>query len=211
MIEAAIGMLDETVERDRAHLCPVSLVSRSDPRDHRKLGFVIGNAPSRPREPGDHDVRRENQGDRARRKPEHERAEPSPPHEEGRFEDAVDDARGVAHDWERRVTSEPRIKIMQTGGFTPLLYAAREGCVECAQILVEAGADLNKADPEGISPLLMAIMNERFDLAAYLIRKGADPNKWDLWGRAPLYQAVDLNTIPRGGRPDQPSPRHHRA
>jgi hypothetical protein len=48
-------------------------------------------------------------------------------------------------------------------------------------------------------------MNARYDVAAYLIRKGANPNKWDFWGRAPLYAAVDLNTIPRGGRPDQPS------
>src|SRR5262245_5736533 len=114
-------------------------------------------------------------------------------------------ARSTVNNWDRQVTAEPRAVYRPAGGLTPLLYAAREGCVECAQTLVEAGADLNKADPEGISPLLMAIMNERFDLAAYLIKKGADPNKWDFWGRAPLYQAVDLNTIPRGGRPDQPS------
>jgi uncharacterized protein len=38
-----------------------------------------------------------------------------------------------------------------------------------------------------------------------LIKKGANPNQWDLWGRTPLYAAVDLNTIPRGGRPDRPS------
>src|SRR5690349_3149123 len=53
------------------------------------------------------------------------------------------DARGVARDWERRVTSEPRIKLMlQAGGFTPLLYAAREGCVACVEPLVAGGADV---------------------------------------------------------------------
>ena len=36
-------------------------------------------------------------------------------------------------------------------------------------------------------------------------QEGANPNQWDFWGRAPLYAAVDLNTIPRGGRPDWPS------
>ena len=46
---------------------------------------------------------------------------------------AAVDARGLAHDWQRRVTAEPRIKIMQTGGFTPLLYAAREGCAACVE------------------------------------------------------------------------------
>ena len=85
------------------------------------------------------------------------------------------------------------------------MYAAREGCVECARALVEKGAEINLADPEALSPLLTAIINMQFDTAAYLIGAGANPNQWDLWGRAPLYAAVDVNTIPRGGRPDLPS------
>jgi ankyrin len=114
-------------------------------------------------------------------------------------------ARSTVNNWERQVTAEPRAIYRPAGGLTPLLYAAREGCVDCARTLADAGADLNLADPEGISPLLMAVINGRWDLAQYLIKKGANPNKWDLWGRAPLYAAVDLNTIPRGGRPDWPS------
>ena len=113
--------------------------------------------------------------------------------------------RSMVNNWGRQVTAEPRAIYRPAGGLTPLLYAAREGCVGCARVLVESGAEINRADPEGISPLLMAIINEHFDLAAYLIDKGANPNQWDLWGRGPLYAAVDLNTIPRGGRPDQPS------
>jgi ankyrin repeat protein len=114
-------------------------------------------------------------------------------------------ARATVNNWERQVTAEPRAIARPAGGLTPLLFAAREGCVECAKTLVEAGADLNLSDPENISPLLMAVMNTHFDLAAYLIKKGANPNKWDFWGRAPLYAAVDMNTLPRGGRPDLPS------
>ena len=114
-------------------------------------------------------------------------------------------ARSTVNNWQRQVTAEPRAIYRPAGGLTPLLYAAREGCLECATILADAGADLNLADPEGISPLLMAVMNARYDLAAYLIRRGANPNRWDFWGRAPLYAAVDLNTVPRGGRPDRPS------
>src|SRR5688572_15531637 len=114
-------------------------------------------------------------------------------------------ARSQVNNWERQVTAEPRAIYRPAGGLTPLLYAAREGCVECATLLVDGGADINLADPEGISPLLMAVMNMHFDLAASLIRKGANPDRWDFWGRAPLYTAVDLNTIPRGGRPDRPS------
>jgi ankyrin repeat protein len=114
-------------------------------------------------------------------------------------------ARSTVNNWERQVTAEPRAIYRPAGGLTPLLYAAREGCLECATMLIEAGANINLADPEGISPLLMAVMNMHFDLAAALIRKGANPDKWDFWGRAPLYTAIDLNTIPRGGRPDRPS------
>jgi len=114
-------------------------------------------------------------------------------------------ARSTVNNWQRQVTAEPRAIYRPAGGLTPLLYAAREGCVECARILADGGADLNLADPEGIGPLLMAVINTHFDLAAYLIGKGANPNQWDLWGRAPLYAAVDVNTIPRGGRPDRPS------
>ena len=114
-------------------------------------------------------------------------------------------ARSTVNNWERQVTAEPRAIYRPAGGLTPLLYAAREGCVECARTLADAGADLNLADPENISPLLMAVINGHWDTAQYLIKRGANPNKWDFWGRAPLYTAVDLNTIPRGGRPDWPS------
>jgi ankyrin len=114
-------------------------------------------------------------------------------------------ARSTINNWQRQVTAEPRAIYRPAGGLTPLLYAAREGCIECARHLAEAGADLNLTDPEQVSPLLLAVLNGHFDLAALLLEKGANPSKWDWYGRTPLYAAVDLNTLPRGGRPDQPS------
>ena len=106
------------------------------------------------------------------------------------------DARGAVRNWERKVIREPRPKDMNQGGFTPLLYAAREGCIDCARELVAGGADLDLADPHRVTPLVMAIMNLHFDFAAYLIEAGADVNKWDLYGRSPLYMAADTSTIP---------------
>ncbi len=106
------------------------------------------------------------------------------------------DARGVVRNWERKIIKEPRPKDMNQGGFTPLLYAAREGCIACARELVAGGADLNLPDPHRVTPLVMAIMNVHFDLAAYLIEAGADINKWDLYGRTPLYMSADMNTLP---------------
>jgi ankyrin repeat protein len=114
-------------------------------------------------------------------------------------------ARSTVNDWARQVTAEPRAVYRPAGGLTPLLYAAREGCVDCARALIDARAELNLPDPEGLSPLLLAILNQRFAVAALLIERGADPNAFDFWGRGPLYAAADLNTVPRGGRPDRPS------
>jgi len=113
--------------------------------------------------------------------------------------------RSTVNNWQRQVTGEPRAVYRPAGGLTPLLFAARQGCLECVDALVTAGAGIDVADPEGITPLNMAVLNMHFDTAAALIRRGANPNKWDLWGRAPLYSAVDVNTLPRGGRPDMPA------
>ena len=112
---------------------------------------------------------------------------------------------GVVRDWQRRVTAEGRPKNENHGGFTPLLYAAREGCIECAKYLIKAKADINKPDPDGTTPLILALMNMRFDMAAYLVSAGADVNRWDFYGNTPLYVAIDMNNLPRGGRPDLPS------
>ncbi|MGP0073211.1 MAG: ankyrin repeat domain-containing protein [Bryobacteraceae bacterium] len=104
-----------------------------------------------------------------------------------------------------QVSSEPRAQHQSYGGLTPLLYATREGCLSCVESLVEAGAKLDLTDPEGVTPLVEAITNAHFDTAKYLVDKGAKVDKWDWWGRSPLYCAVDMNTIPHGGRADGPS------
>ena len=115
------------------------------------------------------------------------------------------DARSVVNEWPRQVTGEPRRMYRPFGGLTPLLFAAREGCLECARALVAAGANVDLPDPKGVTPLFLAIDNFHFDTAKLLIEAGANPNKWDWWGRTPLYSAVDVNTLPHGGRADRRS------
>jgi ankyrin repeat protein len=115
------------------------------------------------------------------------------------------DARSAVNDWPRQVTGEPRRMYRPFGGLTPLLFAAREGCLECARSLVAAGANVDLPDPKGVTALFLAIDNFHFDTAKLLIEAGANPNKWDWWGRTPLYSAVDVNTLPHGGRADRRS------
>lgn len=81
------------------------------------------------------------------------------------------------------------------GGLTPLLYAARDGRLEPAKILVEAGAKLEQTDPNSITPLLMAISNNHPEVARFLIDKGAQINVSDWYGRTPLWTAVEVRNM----------------
>jgi uncharacterized protein len=106
---------------------------------------------------------------------------------------------GKVNQWERKIIQEPRPKDMNKGGFTPLHYAAREGCAACVQNLLTAGADPDSEDPDRETPLLLALENMHFDTAAVLVKGGADLDKWDLFGRSPVYMAADVSTLPTKG------------
>jgi uncharacterized protein len=106
---------------------------------------------------------------------------------------------GKVNQWERKIIQEPRPKDMNKGGFTPLHYAAREGCAACVQNLLTAGADPDSEDPDRETPLLLALENMHFDTAAVLVKGGADLDKWDLFGRSPVYMAADVSTLPMKG------------
>ena len=103
-------------------------------------------------------------------------------------------AKALANDWPTQMTGEPRNQYRPTGGLTPLLYAARSGCTDCAKALLDAGADVNHPNPDGVTPLMVAIDNFAFDTAKLLFERGANPNVWDWWGRTALYVAIDMNT-----------------
>ena len=81
------------------------------------------------------------------------------------------------------------------GGMTALSFAAREGRLEAARLLLDAGADVNARESNGISPLVMAITNRHTPVAALLLARGADPNAADWWGRTPLWSAVDMRNL----------------
>ncbi len=80
------------------------------------------------------------------------------------------DERSTVRDWQRRVTAEGRPKDMYRGGLTPLLFAAREGCVDCLKVLLEKGADIDLPDPDGATALIMALLNYHWDAGRFLHR-----------------------------------------
>ena len=73
--------------------------------------------------------------------------------------------------WEPRTTMD-----VEQGGYTPLLFAAREGDLESARLLVAAGAKVNENAPDGTSPLVVATHSGHSALAVFLLDKGADAN-----------------------------------
>jgi uncharacterized protein len=87
------------------------------------------------------------------------------------------------------------------GGLTALVLAAREGDIESAKLLLDAGADVNQVTEYGWTPLLTATNNRHYKLAAYLIDHGADVNRPNKGGWTPLYLATDNRNIEGGDFP----------
>jgi uncharacterized protein len=111
--------------------------------------------------------------------------------------------RAKATDWDTQITNEPRVQYRPTGGLTPLLYAARAGCLGCVKAMLDGGANPDRPNPDGMTPLIMALDNGYPAVAQFLLDRGANPHTWDWWGRTPLYVAVTM----RGGRDSRPGPR----
>jgi len=87
------------------------------------------------------------------------------------------------------------MRPFRPGGMTALLYAARNGHSGSAEVLLDAGADIELADANGITPVLMAISNNHLDTARALIGRGAELNVQDWYGRSPLWSAVNVRNL----------------
>lgn len=76
------------------------------------------------------------------------------------------------------------------GGLTPLFFAARQGAIETANVLLAAGADMNISETQyGFTPLMTAIFNGHYDFASMLIEKGADVNDGS------VYLTVEMRNL----------------
>ena len=78
---------------------------------------------------------------------------------------------------------------MARGGSTALLFAARNGDVETARVLVDAGADVDDVAASGTSALVVAAHSGHGSLGIYLLEKGADANAAEA-GYTALHAAV---------------------
>jgi ankyrin repeat protein len=85
--------------------------------------------------------------------------------------------------------SDPPLAKPHGEGFTPVLFAAREGARAALEVLLANGGNVNDTAADGSSVLHVALANGHWDLAPWLLDRGADPNA-DGPGYTPLHWAV---------------------
>jgi ankyrin repeat protein len=73
-------------------------------------------------------------------------------------------------------TSAQDARAYEMGGSTALMFAAQNGGVESARLLLASGANANDTAGDGKSALVMAAFSANTDVAKLLLDAGADPN-----------------------------------
>ncbi len=87
--------------------------------------------------------------------------------------------------------------VENLGGFSALLFAARQGDTAMADLLLTAGADVDGQAGNGATPLVLATHSGHAPLARLLLERGADPDAMGA-GYNALHAAVlrgDLGTV----------------
>src|SRR5207237_7582644 len=74
-----------------------------------------------------------------------------------------------------------------------LPFAAQQGDIASARLLLAAGSDINEATPKNGTALVVAAASAREDFAIFLLENAANPNAADAYGVTALHYA-----IPRG-------------
>jgi uncharacterized protein len=85
------------------------------------------------------------------------------------------------------------------GAFTALHFAARNGKLDAARVLLDGGANINDTHPEFGNALMIAIASGHEELALFLLKNGADPNVKDPWGATPLHYALHKGMLNLNG------------
>jgi ankyrin repeat protein len=101
--------------------------------------------------------------------------------------------------FEGRTPAAPKsgqgVEEFASGALAPLMFAAREGDIESARLLLAAGADVNAIAGDGKDALGLAIFNGNYDLASLLVDSKSNVNQADTQGFTPLFWAVDRRNM----------------
>ena len=71
-------------------------------------------------------------------------------------------------------------------GVAPLCWASLLGDTDCAELLIDSGADIESRNKDGATPLFCAAFTGRTEIVKLLLKHGADPNARDHKGTHPI-------------------------
>ena len=104
----------------------------------------------------------------------------------------------------RRRERDTELNRIDREGYSPLAYAARAGNLEAVEILVKAGATVDRADDYGgWTPLLQAADQRHAAVVRYLVAHGANPNVSTRIGKTPLSVALQGSVFTFGPAGDR--------
>ena len=74
-------------------------------------------------------------------------------------------------------------------GFASLFIASQNGHLDVVRLLLQKGADKDKANNNGATPLYIASRRGHLEIVRHLLQEGADKDKGDNNGMTPLFFA----------------------
>jgi hypothetical protein len=80
-------------------------------------------------------------------------------------------------------------------GFTGLHHCAGKNFVDCMEILINYGADLDAQTKNGVTPMIYAASSNSTVAMSLLLENGADPNKPSSTGFTPLITAATQHNL----------------
>jgi ankyrin repeat protein len=115
---------------------------------------------------------------------------------------------------EALIAAGAEINARSKNGFTPLLFAVRDGRAGAAAALLKSGASPNEAlppsvrrggagAPHGSTALMLAVTNAHYELASMLLDAGADPND-GVHGWTALHLLTDVRKPGTGSNDPAP-------
>lgn len=88
--------------------------------------------------------------------------------------------------------ASPNAKL-QSEGSSALMLASAKGHTEMAKVLIDKGADVNAAKPNGWTALMGAASSGHLDIVKMLVERGADVNARHAYGYTGLKLAKGKN------------------
>ncbi len=100
---------------------------------------------------------------------------------------------GDSQQLENALEDIDNVSYLDEYGYTPLIQAIIADKIECTQLLLQKGADVNQHDITGRTPLHWAVYNENMPVCELLMQYNADPNRYTISSEPILAKPILRN------------------